>query len=145
MVVGISGEVRLQEQPDDTDFLIRWREGSEERERILTLGELKRRMLRIVPGQKIAYITDVANTAANEHSIVELVRGADILFIEAAFAREDAVKAADRAHLTTEDAGRIARLAGVTRVEPFHFSPRYSGEPDRLRQEVEETFAAAPI
>src|SRR3546814_8568865 len=57
--------------------------------------------------------------------------GADILFIESAFAREDAMRGADRAHLTTEQASRIARLAGAKRVEPFHFSARYVGAGDR--------------
>ena len=49
-------------------------------------------------------------------------------------------RAADRYHLTTEQAGRLGRLAGVRRIEPFHFSPRYAGQEARLRQEVEEAF-----
>jgi ribonuclease Z len=133
----------LQGEPDDKPFRIRWREAQKEGERILPLGELKRRVLRIVPGQKIGYVTDVAYTAENERRIVDLVRGADILFIEAPFARKDAERAADRAHLTTEQAGHLARLAGVKRVEPFHFSPRYSGEEERLIYEVEEAFTAS--
>jgi len=28
----------------------------------------------------------------------------------------------------------------VERVEPFHFSPRYTGQEDRLLQEVEDAF-----
>jgi ribonuclease Z len=135
----------IQEQPDDTPIRIHWNESDQEVERVLPLGELKSQVLRIVPGQKIGYITDVANTPDNERCIVDLVRGADILFIEAAFAAEDAAQAADRAHLTTEDAGCIARNAGVTRVEPFHFSPRYAGDPDRLSLEVEEAFAGEAV
>lgn len=130
----------LQGDPDDKPFRIRWREGQKEGGRTLPLGELKRRVLRVVPGQKIGYVTDVAYTAENARRMVELVRDADILFIEAPFARQDAAHAADRAHLTTDQAGRIARLAGVKRVEPFHFSPRYSGEEERLMHEVEHAF-----
>jgi len=63
------------------------------------------------------------------------------LFIEAAFAEADAAIAAERAHLTTAAAGRIAREAGVRRVEPFHFSPRYTGEDERMLNEVMAAFA----
>jgi ribonuclease Z len=133
----------LQGEPDDKPFRIRWREAQKEEERILPLGELRRRVLRIVPGQKIGYVTDVAYSAENERRIVDLVRGADILFIESPFAQEDAERAADRAHLTTDQAGHIARSAGVKRVEPFHFSPRYSGEKERLMTEVEQAFSAS--
>jgi ribonuclease Z len=95
----------------------------------------------VTPGQKIAYVTDVADTAANRTAIVNLVRDADLLFIEAPFARADAELAAERSHLTTAAAGTIARQAGVRRVEPFHFSPRYAGQEERMLNEVDAAFA----
>ncbi len=64
----------------------------------------------------------------------------DILFIEAPFAGEDAALAAERAHLTTVAAGEIARAAQVRHVEPFHFSPRYAGQEQRMMAEVAEAF-----
>ena len=103
-----------------------------------------RDVLTITPGQKIGYVTDVADTADNRKAIVGLVANADLLFIEAAFARADAALAADRAHLTTEAAGQIARQAGVRRVEPFHFSSRYAGEDERMLDEVMAAFAGEP-
>ena len=106
----------------------------------LPLGKL-RDVLTITPGQKIGYVTDVADTAANRKAIVELVKNADLLFIEAAFAGADVALATERAHLTTEAAGQIARQAGVRRVEPFHFSPRYAGEDARMVNEVAAAFA----
>jgi ribonuclease Z len=105
----------------------------------MRLGEL-RSAVTVTPGQKIGYVTDVADTAANRSAIVRLVRGADLLFIEAAFAAADAALAAARAHLTTAAAGAIAREASVRRVEPFHFSPRYAGEESRLIDEVQAAF-----
>ena len=36
----------------------------------------------ITAGQKIAYVTDAADTPANRAAIVALVQNADILFIE---------------------------------------------------------------
>jgi ribonuclease Z len=136
-------EAILSGRPDDTPCRVRWRENGVERERTLSLGALKRDVMRIVPGQKVGYIVDVAYSPENVRRIVELVRGADVLFIEAAFAHADAARAADRAHLTTEQAGRIARLADAKRVEPFHFSPRYADAEERLVREVDEAFGAS--
>jgi len=110
--------------------------------RELPLGEL-RDAITVTPGQKIAYVTDVADTPANHAAVVALARNADLLFIEAPFAQADAALAAERAHLTTTAAGRIARAAGVRRVEPFHFSPRYAGQEPRLIDEVMAAFAGA--
>ncbi len=110
-------------------------------DRLLPLGMLKERVLEIVPGQKIAYVVDAAFTEENRARIVALARNADILFIEASFAAADSVRAADRKHLTTVQAGTLGRLAGARRLEPFHFSPRSAGAAARLRREVAEAFA----
>jgi len=121
------------------DFFI-WIDGAAtsdgRRERLGSLRDL----LTVTAGQKIAYVTDVADTPANRAAIVALVQNADILFIEAAFAGADAALARDRAHLTTTAAGEIAREANVRRVEPFHFSPRYAGEQERMLAEVMTAF-----
>jgi ribonuclease Z len=105
----------------------------------MRLSEIKSAVT-VTPGQKIGYVTDVADTAANREAIIGLVRNADLLFIEAPFASGDTALAAERAHLTTTAAGEIARQAGVGRVEPFHFSSRYSGEEARLLDEVQAAF-----
>ena len=97
--------------------------------------------LTVTPGQKIGYVTDVADTAANRKAIIELTQNADLLFIEAAFAEADVALATERAHLTTVAAGRIAQEAGVRQVEPFHFSSRYAGEETRMLSEVMAAFA----
>jgi ribonuclease Z len=122
----------VEHRPDDDE--VRIDDG-----RIMRLGDL-RSVVTITPGQKIGYVTDVADTDANRSAIIRLVRNADLLFIEAAFARADAALAAERAHLTTAAAGAIAREAAVRRVEPFHFSPRYAGAEQRLLDEVREAF-----
>jgi ribonuclease Z len=108
--------------------------------RELPLGTL-RSVLTVTPGQKVAYVTDAADTPANRAAIIRLAQNADLLFIEAAFAQADTALAAERAHLTTAAAGQIAREARVRRVEPFHFSPRYSGQEARMLDEVMTAFA----
>ncbi len=107
----------------------------------IPLGTLRAQALRIVPGQKIAYVTDVVFHAANAAAIVDLVRGADLLFIEATFAADEEERAAEKYHLTSRQAGLLGRRAGVKRLIPFHFSPRHSEEGDRLLREALEAFA----
>jgi ribonuclease Z len=99
-----------------------------------------RELLTVTPGQKIAYVTDIADTPANREAAVNLVRNADMLFIEAPFVQADAALAAERSHLTTAAAGAIAREARVRRVEPFHFSARYAGQEARMLNEVAAAF-----
>jgi ribonuclease Z len=128
----------VEGRPDD--YLIRIDGAATSDGRIERLGSL-RDLLTVTAGQKIAYVTDVTDTPANRAAIVALVQNADILFIEAAFAGADAALARDRAHLTTTAAGEIAREANVRRVEPFHFSPRYAGEQERMLAEVMTAFS----
>ena len=106
------------------------------------LGNL-RDLVSTEAGQKIAYVTDVRDTPANREAIVRLCEGADLLFIEASFAARDRDKADARAHLTTSAAGEIARSAGVRRVEPFHFSPRYERQEAQMLAEVATAFEPA--
>jgi ribonuclease Z len=129
----------LRAEPDDTEIRVG---GAEEAQdgRIFTVGELKKRVLQVVPGEKIAYVTDTAFTPENRRRIVELVAGADYLFIEAVFLHVDWERARDRAHLTARQAGEIAREAQVERVIPFHFSPRHLGAEQALRQELSDAF-----
>ena len=108
--------------------------------RAFSIGELKEKVLQVVAGEKIAYVTDTAFTPENRQRIVELAQGADYLFIEAVFLHADRERARDRAHLTARQAGELAREARVSRVIPFHFSPRHLGAERELRQELEEAF-----
>jgi len=125
----------VEDRPDNTPIAIA-------AGRTMPLGVLKRKIVQITPGQKVAYVVDTVFSEENARRITALARDADILFIEATFTREDAARAADRHHLTSEQAGDIARRARVRRVEPFHFSPRYGGDEMRLLREVADAFGA---
>jgi ribonuclease Z len=116
--------------PDDSRIRVR-------NDLFVPLGVLKQHALRTARGHRIAYVVDAAFHKSNIAKIIELARGADQLFIETAFLEEDAELAAERRHLTAAQAGTLARSAGVSRLVPFHFSPRYIHRQDQLRREVE--------
>ena len=137
-------EAILRGAPDDTEIAVVSPRGDGEEERVLPLRDLREKVVQVVPGQKIAYVVDAAFSEENVRRIVDLAKDADILFIEACFAAADTERAAARRHLTTAQAGTLGRLAGVRRLEPFHFSPRYAGQEARLRQEAAEAFAGRP-
>lgn len=105
------------------------------------VGALCRELVRVVPGQKFAYIVDAAGHAENTARIIDLVRDADILFIETPFLAEDKAIADAKNHLTAAAAGAMARTAGVRRLQPFHFSSRYGPHTGRLREEALRVFA----
>jgi len=127
--------------PPDFPVRIWWKnEAGLSMERWAPLGELAERIVKITPGQKIAYVTDAAYSEDNAGSIVNLARDADILFIEGSFRDVEADQAARKYHLTAGQAGALARKAGAKRMIPFHFSSKYRGLEDRLIEEAEVAF-----
>lgn len=105
------------------------------------LGALRDTVLTVERGQRIVYVVDAAGHAANVARIVDFARDADVLFIETPFLAEDRALADAKKHLTAAAAGEMARMAGVRRLEPFHFSSRYAAEAGRLREEALRAFA----
>jgi ribonuclease Z len=123
--------------PDDTVIAASATGGGE---RPLALGALRRHALQVVPGQKLAYVTDAAFHAENARRIAGLADGADLLFIESTFLDADAADAARKFHLTARQAGALAAAAGAAVLVPFHFSPRYAGREAELRAEAQAAF-----
>lgn len=130
----------LDGQSDDTPIRVGWREGKEIRERHLPLGELKSQVIRMVPGQKLGYVVDVAYHKQNASRIVDLVQGSDALYIETFFLEEDAELGVRKCHLTAPQAGLLARQARVKQMIPIQFSPRYQDREQALRQEAQAAF-----
>jgi ribonuclease Z len=69
----------------------------------------------------LAHVGDTGETA----NLVEHVRGADMLVIEATYLERDADLADQFAHLTAAQAARLAREADVHRLVLTHISRRY--------------------
>jgi ribonuclease Z len=131
----------LNEDPDEAPVRVWWKneEGKIE-ETALPLGMLKERAVKITPGQIVCYVTDVIWSDENVGKIVELARDAELLFIEAPFLHEEVETAAKKYHLTARQAGALAAMAGVKRLVPFHFSPKYKGAEEALQKEAMNSF-----
>lgn len=132
----------LADSPADTLLTVPWKNAAgEERRETFPVGYLREKIVKQAPGRRVAYVTDCAYTSENERKIVDLVHGAEILFIEAAFLQEDEEKAAQRNHLTAAQAGEIARKAQVKRLVLFHFSPKYKGRMESFQKEAWASFS----
>jgi ribonuclease Z len=77
-----------------------------------------------VAGAKLAIVGDVEEVA----SLVEPVRRADALVIEATFLERDAALARSRGHLTAAAAAQLAREAEIGELLLTHISGRYKAE-----------------
>ena len=130
----------LRGEPHDTPFRVWWWKDGDILERWVPIGRLKADILRVVPGQKISYATDLAYHPANVAKLVDLIVNSDLLFIEAGFLDQDRARAAQKFHLTAREAGTLARNGGAKRVIPLHFSPCYSEREAELRRELQDAF-----
>jgi ribonuclease Z len=128
------------ERPDDFRFTATLYFEHRKKEQEFTLGEVRDRFTTITRGQKLAYVVDVRYDEENEAKIVELAREADVFYCEAPYLEQDADKAHERYHLTARQAGLMAKKAEVRKLVVFHFSPRYTGQGERIVREAMEAF-----
>lgn len=112
------------------------------RESLFSIAELADQITLVTSGQKIAYVTDVADTPTNRRKIVALAANCDMLFIEAAFLESDAELARAKHHLTAHQAGELAAQAGAKQFTVFHFSQRYTENAQGLYAEARSAFEA---
>lgn len=75
-----------------------------------------------VPGTRLAYVGDAGEVA----DLVEAVRGADALVIEATYLEEERELAAEYGHITAAQAATLAQEAGVHCLFLVHLSRRHS-------------------
>ncbi len=84
-----------------------------------------------------------ADTSYNE-SIIDAVKGADILYHETTYLKDLAERAAKRFHCTTHEAATIALKAGVGRLLIGHFSSKYE-KLHQFEEEAREIFGNAQL
>lgn len=106
----------------------------------MKLDDLKEKLVEITPGEKIVYIVDTVYNAENKKRIVDLARGADIMYCESPFLAEEEERARERRHLTSRQAGLLAHESGAKDLRTFHFSQRHTFKTDQLVQEAQAAF-----
>lgn len=73
------------------------------------------------PPRSFAYCSDTIY----DESIVQYVKGVDLLYHESTFLNDKAQRATETFHSTAEQAARIAKAAGVKKLLLGHYSARY--------------------
>ncbi len=127
--------------PDETPIQLQWRDRQGEHAVTRQVGELRHVILDVIAGRRIGYVTDLRYSERNVETLLQLLQGVDLLFIESVFLHEDQEHAARKNHLTAHQAGQIARRVGAKAVVPFHFSPRYEDRSTALIAEVEAAWS----
>ncbi len=82
------------------------------------------------PPKKYAYCSDTAYS----EGIIDMVRGADLLYHEATFTEEDIARAKETFHSSARQAALIAQQAQVKKLVIGHFSARYPEESILLQE-----------
>ncbi len=106
----------------------------------IPLIQLKADLVEIFPGQKIGYVVDTVFNDRNRKKIVELVKSSDIFFCESPFLANEEERGQARCHLTSRQAGTLAREAGVKQLQVFHFSSRHKDCREQFYNEAQEAF-----
>jgi ribonuclease Z len=106
----------------------------------IPLSKLKNDLVEICRGQRIGYVVDTVFNDRNRKKVVELVESADIFFCESPFLANEEDRGRERFHLTSRQAGILAREAGVKQLQTFHFSSRHKGCREQFYNEAQEAF-----
>ena len=130
----------LKGRPDSHAIDVPFKGNGKSRQQQLTLGELKEKLIDITPGQKIAYVVDTVYNEQNKRKIIDLVQSADIFFCESPFLADEELRGQERFHLTSHQAGTLAREACAKKLRVFHFSRKHTSHRERFYQEAEKAF-----
>lgn len=126
----------LTNAPGDTPIRIEWRDRRGDHAMTRSVDDLRPLVLDVAPGLRVGYVTDLRFTEANVRTLVQLLDGVDVLYIESVFLDADRAHAQRKNHLTALQAGEIARRVGARAIVPMHHSPRYQGRAAELVAEA---------
>ncbi len=110
--------------------------------RLLSLSDLREKLLVESPGDSLAYLTDFILDGPALERLSVFLRGCGTIVCEAQYRHEDLELARRNYHLTGRQAGEIAARAGAERLVVFHISERY--QPDERQALLEEARSVFP-
>ena len=128
----------VRNDPESKTIKVPLKDGSNTED--IPLGQLKDDLIEIFPGQKIGYVVDTVFNDRNSKKIVDLVGSADIFFCESPFLADEEERGEARCHLTSRQAGMLAREAGVKKLQVFHFSSRHKDCREQFYSEADQAF-----
>ena len=134
----------LRSEPESTLITVPFGEPGNFRTKDIPLGQLTNDLVEVFPGQKISYVVDTVFNDHNRKKIVELVESADVFFCESPFLANEEERGQARCHLTSRQAGTLAREAGVKQLQVFHFSSRHKDRREQFYNEALEAFQGQP-
>lgn len=127
-------------ESDSSLITVPFREPGGSRTEEIPLGQLKNDLVEVFSGQKIGYVVDTVFNDQNRKKIVKLVESADVFFCESPFLADEEERGQTRFHLTSRQAGTLAREAGVKQLQVFHFSSRHKDCREQFYNEAQEAF-----
>lgn len=92
------------------------------------LADLRANLLRETPGDSVAYLTDFLLDKQAYKRLLPALAGVKTLVCESAYREAELELARKNYHLTTRQAARLAREAGVGKLVFMHISDRYPRE-----------------
>ena len=130
----------LQEEQDTYSIDVPFKLDKKAGMKSISLGQLKEDLVDVSPGQKIGYVVDTVYNEPNKQRIIELIKYADIFFCESPFLADEESRGQERFHLTSHQAGSLAREACVKKLRVFHFSRKHIPHRERFYKEAEAAF-----
>ena len=130
----------LKEEPDAYSIDVPFKRDGKTEMKPISLGQLKEDLVDVSPGQKIGYVVDTVYNEPNKKRIIELIKSADIFFCESPFLADEEARGQERFHLTSHQAGSLAREACVKKLRVFHFSRKHIPHRERFYKEAEAAF-----
>lgn len=92
-------------------------------------------------GKKISFVLDTSTNS----KVAKFVKGADVLVSEASFSEELEDKAREFQHLTSKQAGEIAKKSKAKRLIVTHISQRFERNQKQILEEVRKVFKNAEL
>ncbi|WP_456440045.1 MBL fold metallo-hydrolase [Caldithrix abyssi] len=89
------------------------------------VGFLRKKLLTIIPGNSLCYLTDFIFPQNDGGRLIQWLKNCDVVYCESQYLTEDLPLAEKNFHLTVQQAARLASQANVGQLFIFHFSQRY--------------------
>ncbi len=92
-------------------------------------------------GKKVSFVLDTLNN----DGIISFVKNSDLLICEASFSSSENDKASEHLHLTSEQAGKIAKESNSKKLILTHISQRYEKNLKKFEQDAKKVFKDVKI